>query len=413
MKKIFIYAGGCELRFLDAQKILHYIEKNGNKIVRDPKNSDIIIFVSCGVVSQVAEYSLKKVREFKKYDAELIVAGCLPNIEERKLKKIFNGKTIVTKDLDKIDLLFPDYKYSFKSLKDTNIPFENTYEKGFLGWLYKISNLSKSLKKLHLKIEGYVLKKYFGQNSLPYRIFKERPYHIRISWGCTGNCSYCAIKNAVGPMKSKPLVECVSEFRSGLKKGYKHFLITADEVGAYGIDINSSFPELLQRINEFDGNFDIAIRNLSPRWIVKNIDKIEKILKNKKIVHLDIQIQSGSNRILRLMNRYSDVDEIVKTINRVKLANPGISIDTQFMIGFPSESNSEFEQTLDLIRNLNFTSGCIVPFSSRISSPAGKIESQISDDKILERMKKARKFLKKIGYKTIYKKDPHFLGFNR
>lgn len=413
MKKIFIYAGGCELRFLDAQKILRYMEKNGNKIVINPRDADVIIFVSCGVVNQVAEYSLQKVKEFQKYDAELIVAGCLPGIEKNKLKEIFTGKTIVTEEIDKIDALFPECKYSFKKLEDANIPFEITYEKGFLGLLYSISNRSKYLKKFHIKIEGGVLKKYFGQNSLPYRIFKERPYHLRIGWGCMGNCSYCAIKSAVGPMKSKPMNICLKEFELGFRSRYKHFLITADEVGAYGIDINSSFPDLLEKIIEFSGDFDIAIRNFSPRWLVKYIDRIEKILQCKKIVHLDVQIQSGSNRILKLMNRYSNVDKILETFNRVKLANPNISIDTQCIIGFPSESDNEFEQTLEMIKNVRFASGSLVPFSSRVNSLASGMESKISDDKILERMKKARNFLRKIGYKTSYKTKPHFLGFDR
>ena len=114
MKRIFVTNYGCHLRSLDAEKIRNYFSWNGYKIVNTPENADIIFFISCAAFDKKAENALNKVKKFQKYDAELIVGGCLPVIEKEELANIFSGKTISTKDLDKIDDLFPENKIKFR-----------------------------------------------------------------------------------------------------------------------------------------------------------------------------------------------------------------------------------------------------------------------------------------------------------
>jgi tRNA A37 methylthiotransferase MiaB len=210
-------------------------------------------------------------------------------------------------------------------------------------------------------------------------------YRMRVSWGCNSNCSYCGIKEAIGPHKSKSIEKIIGEFRQGLNKGYKHFVINADDIGAYGTDINSSFAELLDKLTNISGEYDISIANLSPRWLIKYIDDLEKIFKRKKIMRLSVPIQSGSSRILKLMNRYPDTDKIKDAFLRLKTAFPKLSLHTHVILGFPTETDEDLKHTLYFIKNSNISAGQIKPFSCKAGSGAEHIVPKVSQEEIYKR----------------------------
>lgn len=406
MKKIFICVNdACQLRKLDAEKISNYMTKNGHVIVQNPKDADIIIFVACAVVSDSAKVNLDIIREFQKYDAELIVAGCLPAIEKEKLATIFDGEILITKNLDEIDHLFPEHDIKFKSIKDANVFFEDSY-RGNLQLLIKY--FLKKLywtKFIYFQVEKHYLKKLIGENSFVYITRTKNLFDVRISWGCIGNCSYCAIKKAVGPYYSKPQNQCVEEFKEGFNRGYKEFLITADDSGAYGIDIKSSFPELLNEIIQIEGKYQITIQNLNPGWIAKYVEYLERIIRKQKITLIDSQIQSGNPRILKLMNRYSDTKKIKDAFIRLKKACPDLSLYTNVMVGFPTETDKEFEETLYFVKESMIDTGFIFPFSCRKGTESEKLEPKVSSEEINNRLTYAKKFLSNEGYVVTYKKN--------
>jgi len=419
MTKIFIYVIACNLRQLDAQKINRYLSLNNHQIVDNPKKADIILFVTCAFADEAVEISLNKVKEFQKYDAELIVVGCTPEIEKEKLAKIFDGKTISTKTLDEIDKLFPENRIKFNEMDDGNIPWKNVGKLSFWEAITKALGKTNWIIRLYLLFRNFILKNILDKNSQIYNILMKNYFQIRISRGCLSNCSYCAIKKAVGPLHSKSIDECIREFKKGLEKGYKDFLITADDSGAYGLDKGSTFSELLQKTIEIPGDYTISIKSINPKWVVKYIDDLEKIFKTNKIVDLGTPIQSGSSRILKLMNRYSDINKIKDAFNRLKKANPELTLDTHYILGFPTETEEEFKQSLELIREIDFDSGLILQFSCKTGTEAETMEPKVSKKEISKRMNYAKKFMKKLGYKIFYikprpkfllnKRDDHFL----
>lgn len=413
MKKVFIIPTSCEKRALDAKKIFVYLSKNGYEIVDQPKDADIIIFVTCAFNEEKAERALKQVKFLQNYNAELIIAGCLPAIESKRLSGIFDGKKIDTKSLDKIDDLFPENKIKFSSIDDANIRFQSLDVDILRGPLKRIFIKSTCLKNIYLKIRNHVLKNLVGEHSSAYKGSIKTQFHIRISWGCMGNCSYCAIKKAVGPFHSKPLDQCIREFKNGLALGYKDFIIAADDIGSYGLDISSSLPELLDKMTAIPGNYKLAIKDLHPRWVVKYIDDLEKIFKRYKIIHLDIPIQSTSSRILKLMHRYSDVEKVKETTLRLKKACPDIVINTTYLLGFPTETEDEMKQTLSFIKEVDFNEGTVFRFSCKTGTEAENIEPKISDEELYKRMIYAKKYIRKSGYKIIYKSKTHFFTFNK
>lgn len=421
MTRICVYAPEvCVRRSLDSKKIFNYLSENKYEIVYDLDNADVIIFVTCAVGDRNTGFSLDMVRELQKYDAELIVAGCLPVIEKEELAKIFDGRTINTKDLDSIGQLFQGNLIEFNALDDANILYETDEEETHIDPIKKLFGGVKSTEWItsrYFEIRNYILKDQLGEQSAMYRLIVKKQFYIRVSWGCRGNCSYCGIKKAVGPLKSKPLDKCITEFKNGLNAGYKHFSLTADDIGAYGLDDGSSFPELLDEITKIPGDYEIAILEIAPRWIVKYIDDLEEILKRGKVTMINIPFQSGCSRILKLMNRYSDAEKMKDAILKLRRFHPGLSLATQSIVGFPTETDEEFRQTIHFIKDVNFNGGHLYQFSCKTGTKAESIEPKISKEEMIERLKYAKKYLRNIGCSVFYRsilyspKFYHCLGF--
>jgi len=223
---------------------------------------------------------------------------------------------------------------------------------------------------------------------------------ILISRGCIHNCTYCVTRKAVGPLKSKTPDQCVKEFKLGLQQGNKNFILEADDIGPYGVDIGSSLPELLNKITNVDGDYSLKLSHAHPTWIIKYADELEKIVKTKKIKNIFISIQSGNDRILKLMSRPYPKDQLIKSILKFKKAYPELQIGIDLMIGFPTETEEEFRETLELFQRVRFDYGVIFPFSCHEGTKASTIEPKISSRDINKRMKYASQFLRKNNYFT-------------
>jgi tRNA A37 methylthiotransferase MiaB len=402
-KNVFIYTLACERRRLDAQKIRTYFSKNNYEIVDDPKDAHYIIFFTCAFVNKKTEQCLSIIKKLKKYDAELIIAGCLPDIARDKLKYTFSGRTIPTKNLDKIDNIFTDNKIKFRDIDDECSIWHNFNPIGVskepIGFFKILLREAKFISRIYGIGKKYFLKEFF-ENVYPFNVLygEKSNYYISISRGCIHNCSYCSIRNAIGPLKSKPVDQCIKEFKLGLKEGYTDFILQADDIGTYGIDIKSSLPELLDGITKIDGNYTIRLENTHPRWIIKYINELEEILKRKKIRHITVSVQSGSNRILKLMRRSYMQEDVIDSISRLKKADPKVDIGAHLMVGFPSETREEFKETLLFFKKSLFDNGIIFSFSSADGTDADIIEPKISEREIRKRMKIASDYLKKTGY---------------
>lgn len=415
MKKVFIYVQEtCERRQLDAKRISNYLTTNNYTIVDKPSEADIIFFITCGFLANIIEGSLENIKKFQQYDAELIVAGCLPEIDLDEISKIFKGRMISTRNLDKIDEIFPDCKIKFNEIPDENIKFVNVKGNTSLDFINNFFSNFIRLNRHYIKIRNSVLKKFLGEQSNLYRYItrKELLYHIRVCEGCMNKCTYCLIKKAVGPLKSKPFDECIEEFKKGLEKEYKLFVITGDDTGSYGIDIGTTFPKLLKKLVSFPGDHKILIRSLNPQWVVKYIDELEEIFKSGKIESADIPIQSGSNRILKLMNRYTNTEKIRDALLRLRNVAPNTKLNTCYILGFPTETDEEFKDTLNLINEINF-SGHIFPISYKKDSKMDELGPLFTPEELNQRIKYAKKFLMKSGYQTTYFKNSRAYFFDR
>ncbi len=415
MTNVFIQVNACRRRCLDARRIESYFIKNGHNIVNNPKKADIIIFLACGFHGVLASRNFKKITNLQKYNAKLIVAGCLPINEKENLSKYFNGITIGTKELNrpdsKIDIVFPENEIKFNEIEDGNICFPYRTK---INYCIDFLNKIVILKKIHLKIFDYVQKHVWGENSLQYIVFPIKPsFNIRIAEGCNGKCSYCVIRYSTGPFHSKPFNKCIDEFKKGLSEGYKIFSICAVDTGCYGTDINSSFPELLGALVKIPGDYKIILRTFSPNWLIKYIDELEGIIKSGKIKDIAIPIQSGSPRILNLMKRNYDLEKLKNAIQRLRTADPNLIIETHYMAGFPTETEEDFQQTLNLIKDIDSNLLVLFRFSCRPGTAMEKLQPNITSEQIEFRIKKARKYLKNIAYHYHHSKKASYVVFDK
>jgi tRNA A37 methylthiotransferase MiaB len=391
-KRIFIFTNGCTRRKLDVQKLETYFKLNNCRTTRKLKEADYIIFVSCAFIKQRREESLKIIMKLIKYDGKLIVAGCLPEINRERLKKVFKGEVISTKHLYEIDKIFPEFKFKFLTIPDANFAPSPLFSTFLILGTKKIKIFSRSYNYLSL------IKNTFTEIIKTKLISKKKSAcFLRIQEGCLGNCSYCSIRKAIGPLKSKPLKVCIEEYKKMINKGYKNFVILGDDVGAYGLDIKTTFPELLESLSKIGQNLTIkwSIKELHPKWIIKYESELLKLIKQGKIKHMLCGVQSGSNRVLQLMNRYYNSNSIIKVLKKIKKVSPDLKLSTQIIIGFPSETEKDFLATLDLIKRIKFNEVLIYPYSKNEKSSTMNLKDEISDTIKKERIRQIIKSLKK------------------
>ena len=393
----------CSRREMDAQKIYTYLKENGYNVVRDPAKSDYIILMTCGATKGIADASFKLIEKYKGYHAEMIVAGCIPETHKVELEKIFTGKTVSIKDLDKIDELLPNITKKFKEIPEANARWEGLNDRSFKGIVKRIHTHVHLLHKVDLFIFNTVVRKLLGENfyiTYPFdRIIPEiNQFSILISRGCIHNCSYCIIKKGIGPLHSKPPEQCIQEVFCGLQQGFRSFVLDTDDSGPYGVDIGTTLPSLLRSMMEIKEPFTVKISHSHPRWLIKYESELTDIFKQKRVNNIFASVQTGNDRILRLMGRPYATKDLVRALNAFRTSNSDLKIGVDLIVGFPSETEEEFLDTIRMFDEVRFDYGIIFQFSCHEGTKASTFEPKISKQVVDQRMRIALRFLKKNNY---------------
>ncbi|MEI8364338.1 MAG: tRNA (N(6)-L-threonylcarbamoyladenosine(37)-C(2))-methylthiotransferase [archaeon] len=296
MKKIFVKTFGCTLN----QRTSEELTTNAF-IVENIDDADLIFINTCGVKEQTEFKIIKYLHELKKQginENKIILFGCLIDIDSSGLKKASPKANIFgLKDQDKLKKLIS----------------------------------SKNIIKKKQKITQAII----------------------IANGCLGACTYCAVKFARGKLESKPITEIKKEIESALNKGTKEILLTAQDTGCYGLDININIVNLLKEIIKIPGDFRIRLGMANPQHLIKFYKELADVYKNEKIYKfLHIPIQAGDDNTLKRMNRFYSTKEIEIIIDYFRKIHPTITIATDVIVGFPEETETEFENTINFIKKI-------------------------------------------------------------
>jgi MiaB-like tRNA modifying enzyme len=219
---------------------------------------------------------------------------------------------------------------------------------------------------------------------------------LPISKGCLGTCSYCATKFARGKLKSYPIDKIIAQIKNALKSGKKEFWLTAEDTGCYGLDIGSSLSALLKEIINLEGFFKVRLGMINPKYALKYKEELAKILNSEKFFKfIHIPVQSGSDKILKLMNRHYSKYDFIKTVNYFRKNVKNITIATDIIVGFPNESREDFLQTYSLINALKPEVMNISKYWDRPLIESSKMDCKVSLDEKKERAVKLMSLHKK------------------
>jgi threonylcarbamoyladenosine tRNA methylthiotransferase CDKAL1 len=385
VKKVCIITNGCPENRIDCASMQRYFSNNDYTVTTDLHKADLIVFNACGLTQNSEQSSvniIKFIQANKQPSAELIVCGCLPKINKSRLSKVHQGFTF-EHDIEQLTEIIetqtdPRHVYANHLVHRTDIPSARRFRAAKLKRI-----LSPALIKERLT------KPYYDQLEQAINVFGPHSFCIKVSTGCLNACSYCAVRISRGRLQSKPVERIVEEFEEGLVKGYKEFALLGTDVGAYGRDQGVALTKLLRELVKNKGDYEIRIRNIQPRFLIEMMPELRKVLRTGKISYFSSAAQSGNNRILGLMRRGYRIEDYKEAILFLKSEFPKLQIRTQVMVGFPSETEYEFQDTLRLLDEINFDFVEVYRFQPRPNTEAATIKSQIPQKVARRRYHKA------------------------
>ena len=382
---VYIEKTGCTRRKLDVAKLQAYFEVNGYTLSPDPEGADYILVSTCALKREEEENSLQLLESYRDCRGKVLVYGCLPVIAPTRYKSSFAFDFISPADIDNIDLHFRHITHRFAEIADANVIHGAADAEG-----------PASVR--------YVRNKYLGKRPV---------YHLFVSRGCLGRCSYCAAKFAIGPLRSKPVDVIVEEFARGIEAGYRDFIIIGDDVGAYGIDRGEDFPRLLGALlgeahrdrsgpaSNAKNTITLHIDEFHPRWVVAYRRELSELLASRTVASLVSPLQSGSDRVLDLMQRDHEMPSAAAALADLHACNPHMKISSKIMAGFPSETDTDFAETMENVAALPLSSVTLIAYEEKENTPACSIQPKVPAHVAEERVRRAETFFRKNGIKSI------------
>ena len=352
--KVYFETLGCPKNFNDTQAAEAFLIKEGFEIADSPEEADHIIVNTCGFINDAKKESIDKIfemAELKDQGKTLTVSGCLSQRYASEL----------TEEIPEVDLFIG----------------VNDYE--------KLPRLLKELAggRLADRNSGSDSCAYASQLPLLERNIEKGSYSatLRIAEGCDNCCAYCVIPSIRGGYRSKSMEDVVSEAETLAEKGIKEIILIAQDVTNYGIDLYGRFmlPELLRKLVTVDGIRWIRLMYCYEDRITDEL--IEVMAEEPKICHyIDVPIQHSSDHTLKEMKRRSTGASIRNTISRLRDAMPDIAIRTTLIVGFPGETEDDFDDLLEFVEEERFQRLGVFAYSQEEGTPAGDREDQIPED---------------------------------
>lgn len=382
----------CPRRGMESQKCDLYLRQNGYERTLSPPKADLILISTCGYVQNREDESVGILRTMvrENVSAKIIAIGCLSKINPLRLDEISSVTALSPNELDKLDEII-NAEIKYRDVPDPNFidislfappKPEDLNTQNQLDIRIKIDRLVAAVQQKHVKKNIPLDAKYK----------KKDIFYISISTGCYGQCSYCAIKNAVGELVSKPLSTIIEEFRKGLNSGMSLFTLIGDDTGCYGLDIGTNIVCLLKEIFSHKGGYKIIIKDFNIQWLAKFYSELKELFYENaaKIDYVIFPVQSGSNRVLKLMKRPYEIEKVRELLIDLKAYVPSLRIDTAMMAGFPGESEEDVEKTLLFIRDIRFNHIWIYEYSDRPNTGSFHLTPKVPKQEI---QKRARRLL--------------------
>lgn len=373
--KILFTSLGCPRNLVDSEVMLGILLRAGYEVAEALEEADYLVVNTCAFLESSRQESKDTIADLmmkKKKDAKLVVTGCM-----------------VSKHREEIESTFPGVHY-------------------LLG-AGDVEGILKAVQSDEQGTQIGSVKSYLEAGEVPRTLSTPKHFaYLKIAEGCRKACAYCIIPKLKGPLRSKSTEQILKEFRSLLSLGVKEIILIAQDLGDYGKDQGSPkgrLADLLKEMLTVEGDYWIRLLYLYPDEIDDALIKL--IQSDKRILpYLDMPIQHINDSILKAMKRHTTAGEIKETIRKLRKALPDIHIRTSLIVGFPQETEEQFEELVAFLQEFPLNHVGIFKYSLEEGTPAGKMEGQISEE-----IKEARqKRLAAIQQKAVKKLNKQMIG---
>ena len=350
--KIGMVSLGCPKNLVDSEVMLGLIREKQLEITNDPAEADLIIVNTCGFIESAKEESINTVLQMAEYKQNgsckyLVMTGCLG---QRYADELFES-------MPEVDAIV-----GTDSFTD-------------IGWVIDQVMAGKRLKHLQ-KLESKNV-------AMPPRMLTTPGYmaYLKIAEGCDNCCSYCIIPQLRGPYTSRPYAEVLAEAKALADSGIKELIVVAQDTTRYGEDTTGKLllPQLLRDLNALEGIEWIRVMFLYPNnftdELIEAFATLDKVCK-----YIDIPLQHASDRLLDSMNRFDTREQVETLLNKLRTRIPGITIRTTFIVGFPGETEEDFEELKDFVEKQRFENAGVFQYSQEEGTVAGAMENQIAPE---------------------------------
>lgn len=348
--KIAFHTLGCKVNQYETEAMKEQFAASGHQIVEEEDFADAYVINTCTVTNLADRKSRQYIRKMKKVNPAAVVAvtGCYAQISPDEVSKI-EGVNIVAGTNEKQNLLLYIEEYQTENQTQCHVKAYEELDK------YESSGIIASMES------------------------RTRAY-IKIQEGCNRFCSYCIIPYARGKVRSRDLGEIVEEARGLIDKGFKELILTGINTALYGEDLGyGGIEPLIRELNALPGAFRIRLSSLEPTVI--NAQYVKGLLVYEKLCpHLHLSIQSGSDHVLKLMNRRYDRSEYLDIVKVLKDFDPLYGITTDIIVGFPGETEEDFADSLSIIDQVGFCKVHAFKYSPRKGTKAADLTGQVSGE---------------------------------
>ena len=358
VKKFYIETYGCQMNVADSEVVAAILEDKGYQRTQEKSEADVILVNTCSVREKAQEKVFSDLGRFNKTlrrknpDLIIGVSGCVASQEGEAIVKRAPYVNIVfgPQTLHRLPDMIHEYEKTGDAQIDTSFPEIEKFD--------------------HLP---------------PARVEMPTAY-VSIMEGCSKFCSYCIVPYVRGRERSRAPEDIIREIEELVKNGVVEIMLLGQNVNSYGKNLESpiTFAELLRRVERIEGLKRIRFMTSHPKDLSDEL--IEVMASSKKICrHLHLPLQSGSSEILKKMNRHYTKEQYLELAERIRKAVPDISLTTDIIVGFPGETEEDFEETLEVVRKVRYDSAFTFIYSKRTGTPAAAMENQVPEEVVKER----------------------------
>ena len=350
----------------ESEKLAGILMRRGYAPTEKDEEADVIVFNTCCIRENAEQHAFGNIgalKQLKKKNPSLIIAvgGCMTQQEKEALE--------LKKKMPYVDIIFGTHNLEkFGELLDKRIAGE---------------------KKIVEIVDGETGKIIEGEK--PFRTSYPNAW-VNIMQGCNNFCTYCIVPYVRGRERSRDMVAIYSEVNVLVKSGYKEITLLGQNVNSYGKDIEgASFAALINMLKTIDGDYRLRFMTNHPKDLTEEV--VKAVAENPHCCHqIHLPVQAGSNRVLKLMNRRYTREDYFKKVELIRKYMPDCAISTDIMIGFPTETEEDFLDTLDLSKKVGFSSAFTFVYSRRKGTPADRMEGQIPEEVKKERIMRLVEF---------------------